>query len=210
MAIRTRRFWRPRNHRVVGMSFDMLLEVLRTLEALATKVAFVRLQWDMNADVRGDVVAFDGRRMTISPRTHQVEVVRTLAADMTIADVFLAGQKSVPSSFTTGPFFLVLGRQVFLSHSHKAARHSQRALHIQPTGTAGYRSDHSSSVSAEQRRPVAVAGLQYSTHRAGQSPLPSFLESDEREPPPRPCRIGDLRLRNITKMISGCKQSTRI
>ena len=89
MAVRTRGLWRPRNHGIIGVSFDMLLEVLWTLEALATKVALVRLQGDMDANVRGDVVAFDGRGMTIPPRTHQVEVVRTLAAHMTIADVFL-------------------------------------------------------------------------------------------------------------------------
>ena len=153
------------------MSFNMLLEVLRTLEALATEVALVRFQGYMDANVRGDVVAFDGRSMAISPRTHQVEVVRTLTADMTIADVFLEFRCQCQAPSRLG-LVLVLGTSDL--HSHKAARHSRRALHIQPTDTAGYRWDHSWWVSAEQRRPVATAELQYSTHPTEHSLLPSF------------------------------------
>lgn len=35
---------------------DMLLEILRTLEGLATELALVRLERDMDTDMRGDVV----------------------------------------------------------------------------------------------------------------------------------------------------------
>lgn len=49
------------------MGFDVLLEILRTLERLSTEVAFVRLERDVDADVRGDVVTFDGGSATITP-----------------------------------------------------------------------------------------------------------------------------------------------
>ena len=89
MTIRTRGLRRPRNDRVIGVSLDMLLQVLGTLEALATEVAFVRFQRDMDTDVGSDVVAFDRGRMAIPPCTRQVEVIRTLAANMTLADMIL-------------------------------------------------------------------------------------------------------------------------
>lgn len=44
-----------------GASYlDMLLEILRALERLAAELALVRLERDMDADVRSDVVALDG------------------------------------------------------------------------------------------------------------------------------------------------------
>lgn len=71
------------------MCLDVLLEILRTLERLATEVAFVRLERDMNADVRGDVVSLDGGGAASTPLASQVEVVGALAADMALADVVL-------------------------------------------------------------------------------------------------------------------------
>lgn len=38
-------------HSVIGMSLDMLLEILRTLEGLPTELTSVRLQWDVNPNV---------------------------------------------------------------------------------------------------------------------------------------------------------------
>jgi hypothetical protein len=46
--------------RVISVSLDVLLQILRSLERLATKVALMRLEGDVDADVRCDVVALDG------------------------------------------------------------------------------------------------------------------------------------------------------
>jgi len=43
--------WRPEQNRVVGVGLDVLLEILGTLEGLATEIALVRLQWHMHADM---------------------------------------------------------------------------------------------------------------------------------------------------------------
>ncbi len=71
------------------MGFDVFLEILWTLEGLATKLAAMRLQWDMNTDVGCNVVAFDDLNATCSPRALQVEVVGTLATNVTFTDVIL-------------------------------------------------------------------------------------------------------------------------
>ena len=67
----------------------MLLEILGTLECLATELALVRLQRNVDSDVRGDVVALDSCGAALTPGAGQVEVVSGLAADMSLADVFL-------------------------------------------------------------------------------------------------------------------------
>lgn len=71
------------------MSLDMFLEILRTLEGFATKFAFVWFQGNMDSNVRGDVVAFDGGSAAATPLTRQVEVVGALAAHVSVTDVFL-------------------------------------------------------------------------------------------------------------------------
>lgn len=71
------------------MSLDMLLQILRTLESLAAKVTLVRLERDMNSDVRGDVIALDGSSTTATPLAGQVEVICALTTNMTLANVFL-------------------------------------------------------------------------------------------------------------------------
>jgi hypothetical protein len=50
-----------------GMSFDMLLQVLGTLEGLLAEVALVGLQGNMNPDVRGDMIPLDRRGATGCP-----------------------------------------------------------------------------------------------------------------------------------------------
>lgn len=45
----------------------MFFQVLRTLECFLAEVALVRLQRNMNADVRRDVVALDSRGPTRAP-----------------------------------------------------------------------------------------------------------------------------------------------
>ena len=74
---------------VIRMSLDMFLEILRTLESLAAELALVRLQGNVDADVRGDVVALDGGGAALTPGAGQVEVVRGLATNVALADMFL-------------------------------------------------------------------------------------------------------------------------
>lgn len=71
------------------MSLDMLLQVLRTLESLAAKLAFVRLQRNMYADMRSDVVALDSVGTAVGPLASQAKVVCALPSDMAFTDVFL-------------------------------------------------------------------------------------------------------------------------
>ena len=74
---------------VVGMSLHILLEILRPLESLATEVAFVRLERNVDADVRGDVVTLHGGGAAGSPLAGEVEIVSALAADVALADMVL-------------------------------------------------------------------------------------------------------------------------
>lgn len=71
------------------MGLDMFLEVLWAFEGLATEIAFVRLEWDVDSNVRGDVVTLDRRGAAATPLTGQVEVVGGFAADVALADMFL-------------------------------------------------------------------------------------------------------------------------
>ena len=66
---------------------DVLLQILRTLERFTAEVAFVRLERNVNSDMRCDVIALDGCCSTRVPTTGQVEVVCTLATDVFLADV---------------------------------------------------------------------------------------------------------------------------
>ena len=71
------------------MCLDVFLEILRTFEGFAAELALVRLKRDVDSDVRGDVVAFDGSGTALTPSAGKIEVVSRLAANMTFTDVFL-------------------------------------------------------------------------------------------------------------------------
>lgn len=71
------------------MGLDVLLQVLRALEGLATEITLVRLERHMHADMGGDMVALDGGGVASAPLASQVQVVGALATDMTLADVVL-------------------------------------------------------------------------------------------------------------------------
>lgn len=95
----------------------MLLQVLWTLEALAAVGALVWLQWNMDADVGGDVVALDGGGTAVNPATGQVQVVGRLAADMALADVLIKGFSGLAALFALVP----LTREVVVA-AHRLAR----------------------------------------------------------------------------------------
>ena len=67
----------------------MLLKILRALERLAAEVAFMRLERDVNTDMRRDVVALNSGRPARTPLARQVEVVGALATDVALANVVL-------------------------------------------------------------------------------------------------------------------------
>ena len=67
----------------------MLLQILRTLESLSTEVTFVRLEWDVDSDVRSDMVTLHGSGAALIPTTGEVEVVCAFATDVLLANVFL-------------------------------------------------------------------------------------------------------------------------
>ena len=71
------------------MSLDVLLQILRAFESLPAEVAFMRLQRNVDADVRCDVVTLHSRSTAISPLASQVQVVSALAANMAFANVVL-------------------------------------------------------------------------------------------------------------------------
>ena len=75
--------------RVVRMGFDMLLEILRPLESLTTELASMRLEWYMNTDVRGDVIALYDSDTTVRPCASQVKIVGAFATNVGLADVVL-------------------------------------------------------------------------------------------------------------------------
>ena len=79
----------PDEDRVVSMRLDMLLQVLRPLEGLSTKLTLVRFQRNVNTDVRGDVVTLDGGCPAGVPLAGEVQVVGALAANMALTDVLL-------------------------------------------------------------------------------------------------------------------------
>ena len=83
--------WLGRAHddTIIGMGLDVFLEILGTLESLATELAFVRFQGNMYSNVGGDVVALDSRGPALTPSAGEVQVVSGLAADMSLADVLL-------------------------------------------------------------------------------------------------------------------------
>lgn len=104
------------------MGFDVLLEILRALEGFLAEVTFVRLEGNVNADMRGDVVALDRRGATGTPLAGQVEVVCAFAADMAFADVILQAGGWSAWGMAWQDTSLVA------RHSHRATRPS-RSVH---------------------------------------------------------------------------------
>lgn len=80
---------RAEKDRVIGVCLDMLLQILWALESLAAELALVRLERNVDAHVRGDVVALHGGGATRSPLAGEVEIVGGLASNMAFADMLL-------------------------------------------------------------------------------------------------------------------------
>lgn len=71
------------------MRLHVLLQILWALECLATELAFVRFQGNMDSNVGGNVITFDGGGAALTPRAGEVEVVGRLATNMALTNMFL-------------------------------------------------------------------------------------------------------------------------
>lgn len=89
MRTTTVRFGGTQKHRIVRVGLDVLLEILGTLESLATEVAFVRLQRNMHTNVRRDVITLDSGSTAVTPLASKIQVVGALAPNMALTDVVL-------------------------------------------------------------------------------------------------------------------------
>ena len=74
---------------VIGMCFDMLLEVLRSLERLSAERAVMRFQRHMYSNMRRHMIAFLELDVAGIPCARQIEIVCALATDMLLAEVVL-------------------------------------------------------------------------------------------------------------------------
>jgi hypothetical protein len=81
--------WWAEQDGVVGVSLDVLLEILGALEGLAAEVALMWLQRHVNTDVRGNVVTLDGGGAAVTPLARQIQVVGALAANVTLTNVII-------------------------------------------------------------------------------------------------------------------------
>jgi hypothetical protein len=73
------------------VSLHVLLQILRTLECLATEVALMRLQWNMDTNVRSNVISLDCGGAAVAPLAGQVQVVGALTTNVTLTNVILYG-----------------------------------------------------------------------------------------------------------------------
>ena len=75
--------------RVVGVCLDVFLQILGALKSLTAEVALVRLQGDVNTNVRRNVITLHSRSAAVAPLAGQVQVVGALATKMAFAKVVL-------------------------------------------------------------------------------------------------------------------------
>jgi hypothetical protein len=82
---------RGAKNRVISVGLDVLLQILRTLERLSTKVTLVWLQWDVDTNVRSDVITLDRGGSARVPSAGEIQVVCALPADMLLTNVIEKG-----------------------------------------------------------------------------------------------------------------------
>lgn len=82
--------WRAKEDGVVCMGLHVLLEILGALKGLSTEVAFVRLQWDVDANVGSDVVTLDSGCPARAPSARKVEIICTLSSNVLLTNMFLS------------------------------------------------------------------------------------------------------------------------
>jgi len=67
----------------------VLLQILGAFEGLSAEVTFVRLQWDVDSDMGGDMITLDGGRAARVPAACEVQVVGALSPNVFFADMLL-------------------------------------------------------------------------------------------------------------------------
>ena len=80
---------RSKKNRVISVGLDMFLQILRAFEGLATEVASVWLERNVDADVGGDVITLYHGNVAVGPPAFEVEVVGALATNMNFANMIL-------------------------------------------------------------------------------------------------------------------------
>lgn len=108
--------------RVICMGLDMLLEVLGAFERFAAEVTSMRLQGNMDANMRGNVITLDHGDVAVRPSTLQVQIVCAFATDVNFADVVLDRCQSCQ-------------RMTKWSRIRRGLRHSEFALGSLARGT---------------------------------------------------------------------------
>jgi len=145
-VLRTVGLGRPKQDRVIGVSLDMLLEILRALESLAAEVALVRLEWNVDTNVRGDVITLHSSGTAVSPLASEVEIVRALATDMPFADVVLIERSvSCDSMYEHGDGFVV-------------AKHSRLPPYTLPGHTVSHKAQSIAEVRVLLKKDASTCG----------------------------------------------------
>jgi hypothetical protein len=117
-------------YRVVSMSLDMLLEILRSLEGFAAKVTLMWLQGHVHADVRGDMISLDSRGAAVTPLAGEVEIVGAFTTNMALTNMVLYGMlvpvighvEMLGPGVGTGTIALGRGRVLALGTSSQSRR----------------------------------------------------------------------------------------
>lgn len=71
------------------MDLLVLLEVLGAFKTLIADLTRMRLERDMDTEVRGDMVAFGTGRIAVLPKASEREVISRLASDMVVTEVVI-------------------------------------------------------------------------------------------------------------------------
>jgi hypothetical protein len=71
------------------MCLDMLLQILRSLECLLTEFTLVWLEWNVDPNMRGNMISLDCSGPAGPPSARQTQIVSTFASDMNIAQVVI-------------------------------------------------------------------------------------------------------------------------
>lgn len=131
------RLGRAHNDTIIGVCFDMFLQILRTFECFAAELAFVRLERDMNSNVRGDVVTFDSCGSALTPSAGQVEVVGGFSTDMSFAHVFL--DEVVSLQVKGGRRLRNLRRELLLTNiAHRSPATDTASSHLRQRPRTGW------------------------------------------------------------------------
>lgn len=88
---------------IFGMDPLVLLQVLRSLEHLATRGARMRLEWRVHSQVRGDVIPLGADGIAPNPVACQAEIVGALASNVVVAQMLVQDFWVVVSLTTVVP-----------------------------------------------------------------------------------------------------------